>query len=100
MFRTTLHISTCLAASAVLLLAACSSAPATRADTKNASAAAATQRCFGTTTTASRIPPGPNECATAASPVRSYSSEEIDRTGATDAAHALQLLDPSVTVGH
>jgi hypothetical protein len=97
MFRT-LHLSMGLVASAVLLLAACGTAPAKRAETS--ASTAVPQRCFGTTTSASRIPPRPNECATAASPVRSWSSEEIDRTGATDAANALRLLDPSVTVHH
>lgn len=31
-------------------------------------------------------------------PGRSYSREEIDRTGQTDAAHALQRLDPSIQI--
>ena len=31
---------------------------------------------------------------------RSYSSDDIDRTGKTTAADALGLLDPSITVHH
>jgi hypothetical protein len=31
---------------------------------------------------------------------RAYSSSDIDRTGQTDAANALALLDPSITVHH
>jgi hypothetical protein len=33
------------------------------------------------------------------SEVRSYSSKDLRQTGRTDTAHALQMLDPSVTVG-
>jgi hypothetical protein len=45
--------------------------------------------------TASRIP---NQCS--ASPVRTYSQEDVQRTGQTDVADALQMLDPSITVHH
>jgi hypothetical protein len=31
---------------------------------------------------------------------RAYTQEDIDRTGKTDAGHALQMLDPSITVHH
>jgi hypothetical protein len=31
---------------------------------------------------------------------RSYSHDDIDRTGQTDAASALALMDPSITVHH
>jgi hypothetical protein len=39
--------------------------------------------------------PGSNRCDL---PSRSYSGEQLQRTGRTDAAHALQMLDPSITV--
>jgi hypothetical protein len=39
------------------------------------------------------IPPG--GCT---SEVRSYSNQQLRETGKTDAAHALQMLDPAVTV--
>jgi len=45
--------------------------------------------------TASRIP---NRCS--ASPVRTYSQEDVRRTGQPDLANALQMLDPSITVHH
>ena len=61
--------------------------------------------------TASAVPPG--WCAKADgtplrpgsagcdSLTRSYSGEQLRRTGMTDAGHALQMLDPEVTVrGH
>ena len=45
--------------------------------------------------TASRIP---NRCSS--SPVRTYSQEDVQRTGQTNVANALQMLDPSITVHH
>jgi hypothetical protein len=47
--------------------------------------------------TGSRILPDGSACAATG---RSYSSEDISRTGATTSAGALQLLDPSITVRH
>ena len=47
--------------------------------------------------TGTRIPLGESDCA---GPGRSYSSDQLQRTGATDAASALALLDPSITVRH
>jgi hypothetical protein len=32
--------------------------------------------------------------------VRTYSKEDVDRTGQTDVANALRMLDPSITVHH
>lgn len=49
----------------------------------------------GQNSTASRIP---HQCAT--SPVRTYSQEDVERTGQTDVGNALQMLDPSITVHH
>jgi hypothetical protein len=48
--------------------------------------------------TGSLIPPKQGECL----PVhgRSYSGDELRRTGAINNARALQLLDPSITGGH
>jgi hypothetical protein len=45
--------------------------------------------------TASRIP---KQCS--ASPVRTYSQKDVQRTGQTDVGNALQMLDPSITVHH
>jgi hypothetical protein len=47
--------------------------------------------------TGSRIPADASACSATG---RSYSNEDISRTGSTTAAGALQLLDPSVTVRH
>jgi len=45
--------------------------------------------------TATRLPPP--DCTT---PGRSYDQDDIKRTGQTDVASALQMLDPAVTAGH
>lgn len=45
-------------------------------------------------TPATRIPQ-PNDCS---APGRSYSQQDIQRTGQTNVGEALQLLDPAVTV--
>jgi hypothetical protein len=47
------------------------------------------------TDTGSRISPTPPKCRGFG---RSYSGDDIQRTGQTSAADALALLDPSVTV--
>ncbi|MHB1271656.1 MAG: hypothetical protein ACYCZD_02625 [Rhodanobacter sp.] len=33
-------------------------------------------------------------------PGQSYSGDELRRTGATDTAHALQMLDPRISIGN
>lgn len=49
--------------------------------------------------TGSRIPPPKGQCLPVAG--RSYSQQDIQRTGALTTGQALQMLDPSVTVhGH
>ncbi|MBS0431338.1 MAG: hypothetical protein JSS21_02875 [Proteobacteria bacterium] len=48
--------------------------------------------------TGSHIPPPKGGCLPVAG--RSYSHEDIQRTGQTDIGQALQQLDPSVTSGH
>jgi hypothetical protein len=47
------------------------------------------------TETGSRISPAPTKCSGVG---RSYSNDDIQRTGLTNAADALGHLDPSVTV--
>jgi hypothetical protein len=88
-----LLIGVCLAAS----LAACTSAPSARADAKDAARVAETQQTPCLKETGTRLPPVPGQCAGFG---RSYSSEDIHRTGQTDAAAALRLLDPSITTHH
>jgi len=46
--------------------------------------------------TATRIKLAPGECSASAG--RSYSKEDVDRTGKTTAGGALRLMDPSVTI--
>jgi hypothetical protein len=71
-------------------LGACASGPAANSGAKTA---ANDPNCLST---ASRIK---QPCADSAAG-RSYSREDLDRTGHTNAGAALQQLDPSVTVDH
>ncbi|WP_458071541.1 hypothetical protein [Rhodanobacter sp. BL-MT-08] len=48
--------------------------------------------------TGSLIPPKNGDCLPVAG--RSYSHDELRNTGAIDNAHALQMLDPSISLGH
>jgi hypothetical protein len=57
------------------------------------SAAAQDPTCL--TDTGSRVVPVPPKCRGIG---QSYSSTDIDRTGQTNAADALRLLDPAITV--
>ena len=87
----TLLICAVVSASAV----GCSSTPQPRSDAP-AAAATATRPCaLGS---ASRIPARPDQCSP--SPGRTYSQEDVERTGQTNVADALQMLDPSITVHH
>jgi hypothetical protein len=88
MFR---NLLICTVVSACVIACASSSQP--RPDTKTAQAA---QPC--SLDTASRIPAQPGHCSS--SPGRSYSQQDIDRTGQTQVGDALQMLDPSITVHH
>ena len=81
----TLLISTTLA------LAACAGTPATPT-AQNGVAATPNTNCI---TSASRI--AQNGCNVAG---RTYTQDDIDRTGKTDAGQALQMLDPSISVHH
>ena len=47
--------------------------------------------------TGSRLPSSGADCSALG---RSYSSEDIDRTGSSTAGGALRLLDPSLTISH
>jgi hypothetical protein len=48
--------------------------------------------------TGSLIPPKKGDCLPVAG--RSYSRDELRSTGAIDNAHALEMLDPSISLGH
>jgi len=87
MFKT---LCFCLA----VLLTACS----TTGSQPPATARTAVAAACPPNTTASRIQPRANECS--ASPVRTYSQDDVQRTGQPDVANALQMLDPSISVHH
>jgi hypothetical protein len=75
-----------------LVLAACATT-ATHVARKAAASDAAAQNPACLSQTGSRIPG-----ATCSEIGRSYSSEDINRTGSTTPGEALRLLDPSITV--
>jgi hypothetical protein len=80
----------------VIILAACAATPREAKPTAGASAAAAENHtCL--TQTGSRIATKGTDCSAMG---RSYSSDDIDRTGAATADQALRLMDPSITVHH
>lgn len=71
-------------------LAACSTAPSHPAS--HATAAIPPGWC--STAGGKALRPGSSRCN---SLTRTYSGEQMQATGMTDAAHALQMLDPSIT---
>ena len=77
---------------AALVLFGCA---ATSQNAKPAVTTAAADNPICLTQTGSRISAGKSDCMAFG---RSYSSQDIDRTGATSAGGALRLLDPSLTV--
>jgi hypothetical protein len=85
--------SSLLAAS--VLVALCAANIATADDSKPAAANDAAHRaCMHYT--GSRLIMKPDQCS--ASPGRSYSKEDMDRTGHSTVAGALRDMDPSVTI--
>jgi hypothetical protein len=78
----------------VLILAACAATTAGVKPNAGASAAVA-QNPACLTQTGSRITSSAANCSAFG---RSYSSDDINRTGATTADEALRLMDPSITV--
>lgn len=92
----TTYVRATSAMASVLILAACA---ATTGDVKPkagvSGAAAQTPACLSQT--GSRIPGNAANCSAFG---RSYSNDDISRTGATTAGEALPLLDPSITVHH
>jgi hypothetical protein len=91
MFRTLL-ICAVVSASAL----GCTASPQPRPDATRTAAANAPQPC--SLPMASRIPRKPDECS--ASPGRTYTQTDVERTGQTNVGDALQMLDPSITVHH
>jgi len=75
-------------------LAACSTTPSHHASRT----ASAIPPGWCSTADGKALRPGSNGCNAL---TRTYSGEQMRATGTTDAAHALQMLDPSITVhGH
>ena len=68
---------------------------APQSDAKTRTAAVAPQ-CAAET--GSRIHRDSSQCS--ASPSRTYTRDDIERTGSIDTAEALRLLDPTITVHH
>ncbi len=84
------------AIAAVLVLSACAgTAGNVKPDAEKSGVAAQNSRC--PSQTAIRIAGNDKNCLALG---RAYSKDEIDRTGATTAAQALVLLDPSITTNH
>jgi hypothetical protein len=84
------------ATASVIILAACAATTHEAKPNAGTSAAVADNHaCL--TQTGSRIATKGTDCS---APGRSYSSEDIDRTGATTADEALRLMDPSILIHH
>jgi|HubBroStandDraft_4_1064222.scaffolds.fasta_scaffold264481_3 hypothetical protein len=75
---------------AAVVLAGCASST-----TKPIASAAAVNNPNCLTSTGSRIPVTGTDCTATG---RSYSNQDLQRTGATSVAGALPLMDPSLTV--
>ena len=92
----TTYLRVAHAVAPVLILAACAANTAGVKQAPGASAMAA-QNHACVTQTGSRLAAGNADCVAFG---RSYSREDIDRTGSVTAAEALRLMDPSITVHH
>jgi hypothetical protein len=82
------------AIAAFLVLAACA-ATTENVKPKAGASEAVAQNPGCLSQTGSRIPASDANCSAIG---RSYSSDDINRTGSTTAGDALRLLDPSITV--
>jgi hypothetical protein len=78
-------------------LAACASTAPKHESDAQARAATASLGCT-TTETANRSPPRNTGCS--AGDVKSYTGEQLEATGATQAGDALRYLDPEITIIH
>lgn len=78
----------------VLILAACAATP-TSVKPKAEASGAVVQNSACLSQTGTRIAGDNTHCSAIG---RSYSSDDINRTGSTTAGEALRLLDPSITV--
>jgi hypothetical protein len=91
-------MATYLRAASALALLLCVACATTTADVKpKAAASALVQNPACPTQTGSRIAANNANCSAIG---RSYSSDDIDRTGAATADEALRLMDPSILIHH
>ena len=91
----TIHMRAVSAIAAALVLAACA---ATNPNVKpNATSAAVAKNPACVSESAIRSPSDHADCSAVG---RSYSRDDIDRTGKTNIGDALAVLDPSITVRH
>ena len=91
----TIHMRAVSAIAAALVLAACA---ATNPNVKpNATSAAIAKKPACVSESAIRSPSDHADCSAIG---RSYSRDDIDRTGKTNIGDALAVLDPSITVRH
>jgi hypothetical protein len=87
------NLRTACAIAAVLVLTACAASMGVKPNP----AAALAQNAACAPQTSSRIAANSTNCTGIG---RSYSSDDITRTGATTTGDALRLLDPAITVHH
>jgi len=88
-----LHATSAIAS--VLILAACAATANVKPKATASDTAAQNPACL--TQTGSRITGDGAPCSSIG---RSYSSDDISRTGSTTTGEALRFLDPSITVHH
>jgi len=86
---------TLLICTAAALLAACATPHPTTAAAPDSRTANVTCPEYAT---GSHLRSTEGKCTS--SPVRSYSQDDVQRTGQTDVGDALKMLDPSITVHH
>jgi hypothetical protein len=91
----TIHLRVVSAIAAALVLASC--ATTTPNVKPNATSAAIAKNPACVSETAIRVPSDRADCTAIG---RSYSRDDIDRTGQTTLGDALAVLDPSITVRH
>ena len=89
-------LKTSLLAACLMVCAACASNPPAAPRTATARAASSSGSPLGCVNkTGTRLPTSPHDCAGFGN---SYSTDALKSTGQAQAADALRLLDPSVTV--
>jgi hypothetical protein len=84
-----------IGAGLALCVAACASTPSAPGAAMPNAATANLPPAGCVPATATRLPISPQECAAFG---RTYTQEDIRRTGSADTAQALRLLDPAITV--